>query len=406
MVTYAQTLDWMFARLPMYQRVGAAAYKENLDNIELLMEHLGQPQQDFKSIHVAGTNGKGSTSHMLASILQEAGYRVGLYTSPHLKDFRERIKINGQPIPEEKVMAFVQEQRSFIEAHGFSFFELTVAMAFDFFAKENVDFAVIEVGLGGRLDATNIIRPELAVITNIGLDHLQFLGNTLQAIAQEKAGIIKEYIPVVIGERQAETTEVFIAFAKAKQAPIHFAEDREREELDTDLRGLYQKKNQRTARSSIAVLRSLGHAVDEEAVVRGLKSVVANTGLLGRWQQLNEQPLTITDTAHNVAGLSLVLEQLEHQEFDQLHIVLGMVNDKDLSSILPLFPKTAHYYFCKPNVPRGLEADLLQKKAKLYQLAGNAYVSVAEAYRAAQEQAGLGDLIFIGGSTFTVAEVV
>ncbi|HBK71212.1 MAG TPA: tetrahydrofolate synthase [Flavobacteriaceae bacterium] len=405
-MNYKETLDWMFAQLPMYQRQGKSAFKKDLTNTLALAKHLNNPHQKFKSVHVAGTNGKGSTSHMLASILQEAGYKVGLYTSPHLKDFRERIKVNGKLIRKNCVINFIKRNQIFLEHQKLSFFEMTVGLAFEHFAKQKVDVAIIEVGLGGRLDSTNIITPEVSVITNIGFDHTQMLGNTLPEIAFEKAGIIKKEIPVVISEKQEEVMSVFLKKAKEMNSPVFFAEDEVNKEYHTDLLGHYQQKNIKAAVQTIAVLRNKGFEVSEKQVKKGLLNVVQNTGLLGRWQILAKQPMTVCDTAHNKEGLNYVLKQLLAQEFEDLHIVLGVVNDKDLNTILPLFPKQATYYFCKPKIQRGLEAAILQSQAKEYQLFGTTYLSVTKALVAAKKNAKKSDLVFVGGSTFVVAEVV
>ena len=390
----------------MYQRIGAAAYKVDVSNTLKLMAHLKEPQSSFKSVHVAGTNGKGSTSHMLASVLQDAGYKVGLYTSPHLKDFRERIKLNGKMIPEQKVVDFVENHRSFFEENQLSFFEMTVGLAFDYFKNEKVDIAIIEVGLGGRLDSTNVINPEVSVITNIGLDHTHFLGTTLAEIASEKAGIIKSKIPVVIGEAKPETTAVFIDKARKEKSFILFVEKEELPEFKTDLLGNYQIKNYKTAYATLGVLKQKGWGISNKNIENGFLNVAKNTGLQGRWQLLNKSPKVICDTAHNIEGLSLVLNQLKKEDFDQMHIVLGVVADKNLDAILPLFPKNAIYYFCKPAVIRGLAEAKLQQKARAYELIGASYVSVSEAYKSAMTAAKAKDLIFIGGSTFVVAEVL
>ncbi len=395
----------MFSQLPMYQQQGASAYKKDLTNTVLLAAHLGNPEQNIKCVHVAGTNGKGSTSSMIASVLQEAGYKVGLYTSPHLKDFRERIKINGAMISEDFVVDFIRINQSFFEAHHLSFFEMTVGLAFDYFAKEQVDVAVIEVGMGGRLDSTNIITPLVSVITNIGLDHTQFLGTTLEAIAGEKAGIIKPNVPVVIGEYTAETKPVFVAKAKACQSEIYFASDLIYEEYPCGLLGDYQMHNKKTVVQTVAVLEN-HFIISEENLKNGLLNVVANTGLLGRWQQIHSSPKVICDTAHNSHGLKIVLNQIQKENFEHLYFVLGVVNDKDLDDILPLFPKNAQYFFCKPNVPRGLDEKILQKKAAEFDLKGEVCNSVSMAYEAALAVSSEKDFIYIGGSTFVVAEIV
>ena len=406
-MNYQETTNWMFNQLPMYQLQGASAYKKDLTNTHLLLAHLENPQEKIKCIHVAGTNGKGSTSHMLASILQEAGYKVGLYTSPHLKDFRERIKINGKDISEEFVTNFINKHKSFFESNDMSFFEMTVGLAFDYFYKEQIDIAVIEVGMGGRLDATNVITPLVSVITNIGMDHIQFLGNTLDAIAFEKAGIIKPNIPVVIGEYTPETKPVFLDKATECNSKIYFASDLILETYPSDLIGDYQMHNKKTVLQTIAVLNAQKEfIITSENIKSGLLQVVRNTGLQGRWQQINEFPKVICDTAHNKNGLEIVLKQIQKEEFDDLHIVLGVVNDKDLDEILPLFPKKAKYYFCKPNIPRGLDAVILKQKAAAFELTGEVYNSVSEAYQKAIENAGKSDFIYIGGSTFVVAEIL
>ena len=363
----------MFQQLPMYQQVGSKAYKVDLSNINKLVQHLNFPHHHFKTIHVAGTNGKGSVSHMLASVLQESGYKVGLYTSPHLKDFRERIKINGAMIPEAEVVKFISSNKAFFEAESLSFFEMTVGMAFEFFADEKVDVAVIEVGLGGRLDSTNIITPEVSVITNIGFDHMSILGNTLPLIAAEKGGIIKPEIPVVIGEFQEESFRVFKALAEEKKAPLYLAEDYSGESFISDLKGHYQQKNIRTTSMALEVLKELGWDIAPEAAKKGFKNVISNTGLRGRWEVLRDKPKVICDTAHNKEGLVYAMKQLQEEKFERLHLVIGVVNDKDLDSVLPIFPKSAAYYFAKPNVPRGLEAEILREKAAENGLFGAVY---------------------------------
>ncbi|CAM1339428.1 bifunctional folylpolyglutamate synthase/dihydrofolate synthase [Tenacibaculum aestuarii] len=402
-MTYQEVLDWMFAQLPMYQRQGQAAFKKDLTNIFALCEELGNPQKKFKTIHVGGTNGKGSTSHMLASILQEAGYKVGLYTSPHLKNFTERIRINGEEISRDAVIDFVVNNKVFLEKQGLSFFEMTVGLAFEEFANQKVDIAIIEVGLGGRLDSTNIIIPEVSVITNIGLDHTQFLGETLPEIAFEKAGIIKQNIPVVIGERQNETEKVFIAKAEECKAPIVFASDNPKN-YATDLLGDYQKYNVTTAVTAIQQLKE--YKVSKENIKNGLLNVVKNTNLKGRWQVLQDNPKIICDTAHNKEGLFYTLEQLKKENYKQLHIVLGVVSDKNLSEILPMFPKNAIYYFCKPNIPRGLLADELEAQANGFDLVGEVFDSVSQAFEKAKTNASEEGVIYVGGSTFVVAEIL
>nr|WP_294938310.1 folylpolyglutamate synthase/dihydrofolate synthase family protein [uncultured Flavobacterium sp.] len=404
-MTYQQTLDWMFAQLPMFQQQGASAYKKDLTNTLLLSEHLGNPERKVKCAHVAGTNGKGSTSSMIASVLQEAGYKVGLYTSPHLKDFRERIKINGKEIPEEFVIDFIAANKSFFEENHLSFFEMTVGLAFDYFAKEQVDVAVIEVGMGGRLDSTNIITPLVSVITNIGFDHTQFLGDSLEAIAYEKAGIIKPNIPVVIGEYTEQTKPVFLAKAEECKSDIYFASDLIKEDYASGLLGDYQLYNKKAVVQTIKLLQK-HFSITQKHLEEGLKNVVVNTGILGRWQQIQSSPKVVCDTAHNSHGLKIVLNQIQKEDFEQLHFVLGVVNDKDLVSILPLFPKNADYFFCKPNVPRGLDAIILQQKAAEFGLIGKVYNSVSDAYEHALGIANENDFIYIGGSTFVVAEIV
>jgi dihydrofolate synthase/folylpolyglutamate synthase len=395
----------MFTQLPMYQRQGKSAYKADLNNTFILANHLNNPEHKIKTIHVAGTNGKGSTSHMLASVLQEAGYKVGLFTSPHLKDFRERIKINGKVISKAFVNGFIKRNKAFLESQSLSFFEMTSGMAFDYFAKQKVDIAIIEVGLGGRLDSTNIITPEVSVITNIGLDHTQFLGATLKQIAFEKAGIIKLDIPVVIGETQKETTAVFKDVAKKHHSEIYFADALIIDLYPSDLKGSYQQKNIKTVLQTIEVLK-LSFSITKNHVKQGLLKVVKNTGLQGRWQVLQEQPKIICDTAHNKEGLTYVVNQLEEELFNHLHIVFGVVNDKNLSSILDIMPKKASYYFCKPDVPRGMDTDLLQKEFISVGFHGTSYISVNEALIAAKNNASDSDLIYVGGSTFVVAEII
>jgi len=405
-MTYSDTLDWMFSQLPMYQRQGKSAYKVDLSNTVLLINHLDNPHQNFKTIHVAGTNGKGSSSHMLASVLQEAGYKVGLYTSPHLKDFRERIKINGKEVSETFVTGFIERNKSFFEANQLSFFEMTVGMAFEYFSEEKVDIAVIEVGLGGRLDSTNIITPEVAVITNIGLDHTQFLGNTLGAISFEKGGIIKPNVPVVIGETQEETKRVFVDLATKNKADITFADQQVSNNYVSDLKGDYQVKNIQTVVTAIKILQQKNYNISTSNIKEGLSQVIKNTGLLGRWQVLNQEPKVVCDTGHNREGLVYVMKQLSSEVYNHLHIVFGVVNDKDLESIIDLLPKNATYYFCKPDISRGLDAEELRAFFSKHNLIGKSYKSVDEAYKVAKEKAEIDDFIFIGGSTFVVAEII
>jgi dihydrofolate synthase/folylpolyglutamate synthase len=406
-MNYKETTDWMFSQLPMYQLQGASAYKKDLTNTHLLIAHLGNPHIELKCIHVAGTNGKGSTSHMLASVLQEAGYKVGLYTSPHLKDFRERIKIDGVEVTEEFVCEFINQNKTFFESQDISFFEMSVGMAFDYFAKEKIDIAIIEVGMGGRLDATNIIKPIVSVITNIGFDHTQFLGNTIEAIASEKSGIIKPNIPVVIGEYTAETKAVFLAQALQNKSKLYFASDLISTTYPSDLLGDYQVPNKKAVIQTIILLNAQqDFSINDYEIKVGLLNVVKNTGLQGRWQQMADAPKIICDTAHNSHGIEIVMNQIQKELFTKLHIVLGVVNDKDLDKILPLFPKNAIYYFSKPNNPRGLDATTLANKAQQYGLAGTVFNSITTAYQNAIESAADTDLIYVGGSTFVVAEIL
>lgn len=404
-MNYQETLLWMFNQLPMFQHQGRKALNHKLDNIKALTAILNHPEKKFKSLHIAGTNGKGSSSHMLASVLQQAGYKVGLYTSPHLKDFRERIKINGKEIPEKEVVFFIENHKKFFEENHLSFFEMTVGLAFDYFAKEQVDIAVIEVGLGGRFDSTNVITPEVSLITNISKDHMDILGDTLSKIAVEKAGIIKKEVPVVISEYNEQTASVFIEKARKENAPIIFASSISTD-LKTDLNGIYQKKNIKGVLAVLDFLRNDFWEISEEDIQLGLLNVVKNTELKGRWQTLSKNPTIVCDTGHNEAGISYVVEQILQQKFTDLHIVLGFVKEKDVEHVLDLFPKNAHYYFCKPNIPRGLEVRKLFEIASKKNLIGQAYESVEKALNAAKENANPTDFIFVGGSTFVVAEVV
>lgn len=428
-MNYQETLDWMFNKLPMYQRIGGAAYKADLNNTIALLNMLGNPHQNFKSVHIAGTNGKGSTSHMLASVFQEAGYKTGLYTSPHLRDFRERIRLNGEMIPKENVVSFIAEHKEQFEQMELSFFEMTVGMAFDYFAKEQVDIAIVEVGMGGRLDSTNLITPELSVITNIGLDHVKFLGDTMEKIAGEKAGIIKPNTPVVIGETQGETRQVFEGKASQCHSSIFFADqifdcnkihiesnliqkydiwkhsELYMEAIGIPLMGNYQQKNLTTAICALDLLREKFNLSDDD-IREGISKVISNTHLMGRWQIINEAPLTIADTGHNVAGITEVVQQLAQLHYDKLHFVLGMVNDKDIDHVLQLLPRNAEYYFCKADIPRGLDAHILAEQAFELGLRGMAYESVRHAYQSASNAAHFGDVVFVGGSNFIVAEVV
>lgn len=412
-MNYKQTCDWMFKQLPMYQRQGKAAYKADLSNTILLMNHLGNPERKFRSVHVAGTNGKGSTSHMIASVLISAGYRVGLYTSPHLIDFRERIKINGDWISEEFVVDFIAENKSFFEVNHLSFFEMTVGMAFQYFEQEKVDIAIIEVGLGGRLDSTNVIRPELSVITNIGLDHTQFLGPDIKSIAAEKGGIIKENTPLIIGEYQEESYPVFTKLAETRGAPIFKAFENVTKVNDLDLKGDYQILNARTAECVLHQLKE-GNTASKEAydlidaahISKGLQNVQKNTGLQGRWQVLNQEPFVVCDTAHNREGLSYTMRQLKSIKYDKLHIVVGMVEDKNIEDLMDLFPDQAVYYFCEPKIGRALSVEDLYHHFKRHNKNGEVYDSVKQAYEVALSFAGREDLIYIGGSTFVVAEIL
>jgi len=404
MQNYHQTLEWMFGRLPMYQRDGKVALEFKLDKTISWLNYLGNPQNKFKTIHIGGTNGKGSCSHMITSILMEEGYRVGLYTSPHLVDFRERIRTNEGMCSKEFVMTFIEAHKEYILMQQLSFFELTVGMAFSYFAEHNLDLAVIEVGMGGRLDSTNVITPILSIITTIGLDHQAFLGDTLEKIAHEKAGIIKHKIPVVIGQSQEETKAVFQNKAQQESAPIYWASDKP-SALTSDLKGNYQVFNINTVVTAISVLNEHGDlAISSKAVQDGLLSVVSNTGIQGRWQWL--KPNVVCDTAHNKDGLELVLKQLSQAEYNNLHLVFGMVKDKNPDDILALLPKNAYYYFVAPKINRALEASELFEHSKRFGLKGECCSSVAEGYQNALHNADNSDLIFIGGSTFVVAEVL
>ena len=446
-MNYHQTLNYLYSQLPMFTRDGASAFKKDLDNTLELCRRLDDPQHKFKSVHIGGTNGKGSTSHMLAAVLQVAGYKTGLYTSPHLKDFRERIRINGAMIGEAYVVEFVAKHQADFEEIKPSFFEMTVAMAFDVFAREKVDIAIIEVGLGGRLDSTNVISPLLSVITNIGWDHMNMLGNTLQLIAGEKAGIIKPHTPVIVGEYQPEVSQVFIDKAKSVEALLSFASEEwevevkgEREkvkgegqklegfrgleirvgesgplspgsglrtqDLILDLTGTYQLKNVKTVLSAVAELRRQGFVIADEHIAMALQQVGKLTGLRGRWEVLDQNPLIICDTGHNPEGIAEVLKNIKGINYSALHFVMGVVNDKDLTKILVMLPKEATYYFCRPDIPRGLDAENLKQQAAAFGLNGEAYSSVNTALKAARNAAGIDDLVFVGGSTFVVAEII
>ena len=418
---YSEALNYLYANLPVFQRIGAAAYKADLHNTIALLDSLGNPEKKFRSIHIAGTNGKGSSSHMLASILQEAGHKAGLYTSPHLKEFTERIKINGQDIEREFVVDFVNRIRPTIEKIQPSFFEVTVAMAFDYFAMKEVDIAVVEVGLGGRLDATNVITPMLSLITNISYDHKDILGDTLEKIASEKAGIIKPNVPVVISEMQKETFKVFIDKARQGNSKIIFAGQSLNATLDDDLltvkgselfhvspfplKGVYQQKNVPGVVKCIEILNQLGLSIHREAVVNGLRNVVVNTGLKGRWQTIGTAPLTICDTGHNEAGIEQILLQVKKEKFKQLFMVMGMVRDKDITGVLKQLPADAIYFFCEAQIPRALPANELAQQARSFGLNGTVIPDVNEAIATARRTATANDMVFVGGSTFIVAEI-
>ncbi|MGB4206085.1 MAG: folylpolyglutamate synthase/dihydrofolate synthase family protein [Bacteroidales bacterium] len=429
-MNYRQTMDYLYEQLPVFHRIGAAAYKPDMGNITELCELMGQPHKQFKSIHIAGTNGKGSVSHMLASILQSAGHKTGLHTSPHLKDYRERFRINGKMMLKSEVIHFIHKWKNEFLRIKPSFFEISVALAFDHFAKNKVDIAVIETGMGGRLDSTNIITPEVSVITNIGWDHMVFLGNTLAAIAGEKAGIIKQGVPVVIGESHPETRNVFLEKAQLMSAPISFADQDIKIErtgqseksgayykisvqenvlfhnLFCPLGGDYQQRNIPTVIKTVEFLNNSGFSISKEHIAEGISKVIQQTGIKGRWQVMRQKPLVIADVGHNKNGLDFTLSQIMKMPHENLHFVLGMVNDKDVDSIINLFPTDAFYYFCKPDVPRGLDEAELEAKGKLAGLRGSSYPSVLQAYKAAIENAKETDLVYIGGSTFVVAEII
>jgi len=398
---YQETLKYLLSQLPMYQRIGQAAYKADLQNTIDLCEALGNPQNDFKSVHIAGTNGKGSVAHMLASVLQEAGLKVGLYTSPHYKDFRERVRINGAMIPEAAVVAFVDKYKSDFERIEPSFFEMTVGLAFEHFKNEKVDIAILETGMGGRLDSTNVVTPLLSIITNIGLDHTQFLGDTLEKIAMEKAGIMKANVPVLIGERQPEIASTFKIMAKKIGAPLHYAES-----PALGIHAGYQIKNEKTTINAVELLKDIGFAISDRDLRNGLQYFAANTGFVGRWQLLSTKPTTICDAGHNEDGIAEVIKLLESGSQEHLHFIFGTVNDKDLDKILTLLPKDATYYFCRAEIPRALDERELKEKAEKFHLKGDCYTSVKEALKFAQMNAGVNDLVFVGGSSFVVAEVV
>jgi len=402
---YQETIAFLFSQLPMYQRKGKAAYKADLSNTIELCKRLGNPEKGFKSIHVAGTNGKGSTSHFIASMLQEAGYKVGLYTSPHLLDFRERVRLNGKMIPEDYVVEFVQTKQALLEDIHPSFFEWTVALAFTYFSDQDVDIAVIETGLGGRLDSTNIIQPLVSVITNIGFDHMQFLGDTLPKIAWEKAGIIKSGVPVVVGETQEEVKDIFVQKAKEEDAPLQFADAQSELIASTQLVN-YQKKNAQTAVVAVKELRAFGFDVSNNHMVKGVEQMARNTGLRGRWEVLGQNPLIVADTAHNKEGLTYTMEQVSKVNYNQLRIVFGMVNDKDAESILELLPNEAQYYLCQPDIERAMPVQELQDLFLIQKKNIKNFNSVLEAKNAAIADSQEDDLVYIGGSTFVVADAL
>lgn len=422
--SYTETLEYLYDRLPVFHHIGSAAYKPGLANSIQLMQQLGNPQERYRTIHIAGTNGKGSVSHLLAAILQEAGYKVGLYTSPHLVDFGERIRVNGKMIEQQYVVDFVAKNENLFSEIDPSFFEATMAMAFDYFAYSQVDVAIIEVGMGGRLDSTNIIKPDLSVITNISFDHVGFLGDTLAKIAFEKAGIIKPETPIVIGESLPETKGEFLSKSTAENAPIIFAEECYQfqfkeyvdskmlvqnqlgEEFFIGLCGIYQLKNIATTLTAIQQLQQLTYAITETAIKKGFENVVELTGLQGRWQQVHHTPTAICDTGHNIAGINYVVEQLSNQNYDTLRIVIGMVNDKDVTAVLEVLPKNAQYYFTQAQIARALLATELMQQAANYQLIGNAFPTVKEAVEAALIDASESDFVFIGGSNFIVGEAL
>ena len=406
-MTYTEAIDYLYAHAPMFQAHGRRAYKSGLDTTLALDAHFGHPHRAYRTIHIAGTNGKGSTSHLLASVLQCAGYKVGLYTSPHLRDFCERIRVDGTAIPHERVAAFVDDHRSLIDTLQPSFFEITTALAFLYFAEQQVDVAVIEVGLGGRLDCTNIITPALSIITNISLDHTDILGDTIEKIAAEKAGIIKQRVPVVVGETQAATAPIFVAQAANAHAPIIFADQLPRTALPLcALHGHYQAKNLKTVLAAIEQLQQCGFDIAPQAIADGLLQVVERTHLQGRWQTLSENPTIICDTGHNAGGIRYVVEQLRQQKYEHLHIVFGMVKDKNIDAVLQMLPREATYYFTQAHIPRALDATLLQQQALSYGLCGSAYSDTRSALDAARRTATPDDLIFVGGSNYVIAEII
>ena len=403
-MNYSETIEYLFQRLPIYQRCGISAYKSDIGNIVKASTILGNPHLNFKSVHIAGTNGKGSTAHMISSVLQESGYKVGLYTSPHLKDFRERIRINGKIISQKTVVDFIEKYKTIFEKIDMSFFEMTVAMAFHHFSEEKVDIAIIECGLGGRLDSTNIIQPLVSVITNIGIDHTALLGNTIEEIAKEKAGIIKQETPIIIGRNQKECRTIFINKAREHNSEVYFCEGESA--YQTDLKGNYQNENKRTAVFSLNALQKKGFEIKKEDIRKGLLKVTENTSLVGRWQILNQSPLTICDTAHNEDGIKEIVKQLNTIEYNELHFILGTVNDKSIEKVLSLLPKSAKYYFCQADIPRALDKNELRKLSEKNKLFGEVYPSVSDAYNQAKKNAKINDCIYIGGSTFVVAEII
>lgn len=403
MNTYKETLKWMFSKLPMYQRQGPAAYRSGLDSIKLLDRYLGHPHKNFKSIHIAGTNGKGSTSHMIASILQTAGYKTGLYTSPHLLDFKERIRVDGIEIPPEEVTIFINLNKSYFEKEKFSFFEISVALAFWYFNKVKVDYAIIEVGLGGRLDATNIITPILSIVTNIGLDHTQFLGKTHKKIALEKAGIIKNGIPIIVGEKNAKTEDVFLNISRKLNAPLHFAKSTSTN-FNSDLKGLYQAKNIQTVITAFNCMPDLN--LDNSIIKKGLNRVVENTGLKGRWQVLQNSPKVILDIGHNREALSLISRQINEISYNKLYLVMGFVKEREVDSLLSLFPKQANFYLSCPNIERAMTLPILKTSLKSLNLKINYFETIPIAYQTAISNSEVDDLIFVTGSTFVVADIL
>ena len=403
-MNYSETIEYLFQRLPIFQRSGVSAYKSDIGNIVKASSILGNPHLNFKSVHIAGTNGKGSTAHMISSVLQESGYKVGLYTSPHLKDFRERIRINGKIISQKTVVDFIERYKTKFEEIDMSFFEMTVAMAFHHFSEEKVDIAIIECGLGGRLDSTNIIQPLVSIITNIGIDHTALLGNTIEEIAKEKAGIIKQETPIIIGRNQKECRTIFINKAREHNSEVYFCEGESA--YQTDLKGNYQNENKRTAVFSLNELQKKGFYIKKKDIRKGLLNVTKNTSLVGRWQILNESPLTICDTAHNEDGIKEIVKQLNTIDYNELHFVLGTVNDKSIEKVLSLLPISAKYYFCQADIPRALDKNELRRLSEKNKLFGEVYPSVSDAYNQAKKNAKINDCIYIGGSTFVVAEII